>query len=183
MTDWLRQQPDEYEALCLHGDKRQEERDFALNEFRKVRLLALLCISERAQSNFPQGGHPILLATDVAQRGLDIEGVTVVCNFGTFATLCCSSSSCPDAPRLADVPDTIAAYVHRCALSCAYVHTPTDAIRHTASVAPLVPAMKAARSPLSPAVVTAVRFVSLSALVEALAHFVHAQPWPPRSSR
>ncbi|PRQ73188.1 P-loop containing nucleoside triphosphate hydrolase protein [Rhodotorula toruloides] len=74
MTDWIRELPDKYEALCLHGDKRQEERDFALNEFRK-------------------GGHPILLATDVAQRGLDIEGVTVVCNF--------------------DVPDTVASYVHR----------------------------------------------------------------------
>ncbi|GEM09272.1 ATP-dependent RNA helicase dbp2 [Rhodotorula toruloides] len=74
MTDWLRDKPNNYEALCLHGDKRQEERDFALNEFRK-------------------GGHPILLATDVAQRGLDIPDVTTVCNF--------------------DVPDNVASYVHR----------------------------------------------------------------------
>ncbi|GAA5982605.1 hypothetical protein JCM11641_002598 [Rhodosporidiobolus odoratus] len=72
LCDRLRAQ--RYEALSIHGDKTQEERDFALSEFRT-------------------GSHPILTATDVAQRGLDISGVTVVINF--------------DAPK--DITD----YVHR----------------------------------------------------------------------
>ena len=37
-------------ALSIHGDKKQEERDWVLAEFRK-------------------GSNPILIATDVAARG------------------------------------------------------------------------------------------------------------------
>ncbi|GAA6035044.1 hypothetical protein JCM8097_002158 [Rhodosporidiobolus ruineniae] len=72
LTEELRSEG--HEALSLHGDKEQEERDFALNEFR-------------------QGTHPILVATDVAQRGLDISNISVVLNF--------------------DAPDEITAYIHR----------------------------------------------------------------------
>ncbi len=40
-----------YPARCIHGDKRQEERDWVLSEFK-------------------EGRSPILVATDVAARGL-----------------------------------------------------------------------------------------------------------------
>ena len=40
-----------YVAMCIHGDKRQEERDWVLREFRS-------------------GKTQILVATDVAARGL-----------------------------------------------------------------------------------------------------------------
>ena len=40
-----------YQAMCIHGDKRQEERDWVLQEFRS-------------------GRTQILVATDVAARGL-----------------------------------------------------------------------------------------------------------------
>ncbi|GAA5885000.1 hypothetical protein JCM6882_007187 [Rhodosporidiobolus microsporus] len=72
LTERLRQHG--YEALSLQGDKLQPERDFALSEFRK-------------------GSSPILVATDVAQRGLDVANVTLVLNF--------------------DCPQGITDYVHR----------------------------------------------------------------------
>lgn len=49
-------------ALGIHGDKSQQERDFVLREFRN-------------------GRSPILVATDVAARGLDVEDVKFVINF------------------------------------------------------------------------------------------------------
>lgn len=63
-----------HSVVSLHGDKLQEERNFVLNEFRL-------------------GTSPILCATDVAQRGLDIDAITVVLNF--------------------DTPQNIEDYVHR----------------------------------------------------------------------
>mmetsp|Transcript_3036 Transcript_3036/g.6588 ORF Transcript_3036/g.6588 Transcript_3036/m.6588 type:complete len:532 (+) Transcript_3036:85-1680(+) len=53
---------DGYPALGLHGDKSQQERDWVLSEFKN-------------------GTHPIMLATDVAARGLDVKDVKVVMNF------------------------------------------------------------------------------------------------------
>ncbi|KAI6198437.1 DEAD/DEAH box helicase [Aphelenchoides besseyi] len=49
-------------ALCIHGDKEQRERDWVLSEFKS-------------------GTSPILLATDVAARGLDVDNITAVVNF------------------------------------------------------------------------------------------------------
>lgn len=49
-------------AICIHGDKTQQERDWVLNEFRS-------------------GRSPILVATDVAARGLDVDDVRFVINF------------------------------------------------------------------------------------------------------
>lgn len=49
-------------AICIHGDKSQPERDYVLNEFRN-------------------GKSHILVATDVAARGLDVEDVKYVINF------------------------------------------------------------------------------------------------------
>jgi ATP-dependent RNA helicase DDX5/DBP2 len=61
-------------AGAIHGDKDQREREAALNAFR-------------------QGDKSILIATDVAARGLDIPGVAVVVIF--------------------DFPREVADYVHR----------------------------------------------------------------------
>lgn len=49
-------------ALCMHGDKSQQERDYVLNDFRI-------------------GKSTILVATDVAARGLDVEGIKYVINY------------------------------------------------------------------------------------------------------
>jgi ATP-dependent RNA helicase DDX5/DBP2 len=51
-----------FAAETLHGDKSQQERDWALSQFRG-------------------GASPLLIATDVASRGLDIKGVRAVINF------------------------------------------------------------------------------------------------------
>ncbi|CAL1545846.1 unnamed protein product [Lymnaea stagnalis] len=57
-----RMKRDGWPVICIHGDKSQQERDWALNEFRS-------------------GKTPILLATDVASRGLDVEDIKFVINF------------------------------------------------------------------------------------------------------
>jgi ATP-dependent RNA helicase RhlE len=49
-------------ATALHADKRQAQRDQALEDFRK-------------------GALRVLVATDIAQRGLDISGITHVINY------------------------------------------------------------------------------------------------------
>lgn len=51
-----------YAAISIHGDKSQPERDYVLAEFRS-------------------GKSSILVATDVAARGLDVEDVKFVINF------------------------------------------------------------------------------------------------------
>ncbi|XP_057472134.1 DEAD-box ATP-dependent RNA helicase 14 isoform X2 [Actinidia eriantha] len=61
-------------AAAIHGDKSQGERDWVLNQFRS-------------------GKSPILVATDVAARGLDIKDIRVVINY--------------------DFPTGIEDYVHR----------------------------------------------------------------------
>merc|ERR1712100_701263 len=61
-------------ALAIHGDKKQEERDWVLQEFR-------------------EGRNPILIATDVAARGLDVKDIKYVINY--------------------DMPRQIEDYVHR----------------------------------------------------------------------
>lgn len=61
-------------ALAIHGDKQQSERDWVLQEFRA-------------------GKCRILIATDVAARGLDIKDIKVVINF--------------------DFPSSLEDYVHR----------------------------------------------------------------------
>jgi len=64
----------EFPAASIHGDKSQREREDALKMFKS-------------------GNTPILVATDVAARGLDIPNVTQVINF--------------------DLPSNIDDYVHR----------------------------------------------------------------------
>jgi ATP-dependent RNA helicase RhlE len=61
-------------AVSLHADRTQQQRMAAVEGFRT-------------------GTYPVLVATDVAARGLDIEGIAHVVNF--------------------EVPDTPEAYVHR----------------------------------------------------------------------
>jgi len=49
-------------AEALHGDKSQHERDWVLQQFK-------------------QGAAPVLVATDVASRGLDVQDVRAVVNY------------------------------------------------------------------------------------------------------
>ncbi|EER14614.1 helicase, putative, partial [Perkinsus marinus ATCC 50983] len=63
-----------FNAASIHGDKEQRERDRILNDFKTGRC-------------------NVLVATDVAQRGLDIKNVEWVVNY--------------------DMPKTIEDYVHR----------------------------------------------------------------------
>lgn len=49
-------------ALCIHGDKSQTEREWVLSEFKS-------------------GKAPILIATDVAARGLDVDDIKYVINY------------------------------------------------------------------------------------------------------
>merc|ERR1712203_994751 len=65
---------DGWPALCMHGDKKQEERDWVLKEFK-------------------DGKSPILVATDVASRGIDVKDIKYVINY--------------------DFPTQIEDYVHR----------------------------------------------------------------------
>ncbi|XP_075264969.1 uncharacterized protein LOC142357168 isoform X2 [Convolutriloba macropyga] len=53
---------DGWPSLCIHGDKKQAEREWVLEDFKA-------------------GRTPILVATDVAARGLDISDVKYVVNF------------------------------------------------------------------------------------------------------
>ncbi|XP_038839812.1 probable ATP-dependent RNA helicase DDX17 isoform X2 [Salvelinus namaycush] len=57
-----RMRRDGWPTMCIHGDKTQPERDWVLTEFRS-------------------GKAPILIATDVASRGLDVEDVKFVINY------------------------------------------------------------------------------------------------------
>ena len=53
---------DGWPAMCIHGDKQQKEREWVLGEFK-------------------QGSTSILVATDVAARGLDVDDVKFVINY------------------------------------------------------------------------------------------------------
>jgi superfamily II DNA/RNA helicase len=53
---------DGWPAMCIHGDKEQKEREWVLQEFKT-------------------GSTAILVATDVAARGLDVDDVKFVINF------------------------------------------------------------------------------------------------------
>ncbi len=60
ITEWLKRKS--FKVDCIHGDRPQRERDFILKDFRTGRI-------------------KILVATDVAARGLDINDLTHVINF------------------------------------------------------------------------------------------------------
>lgn len=63
-----------YTVQSLHGDLRQNTREYVLNQFKK-------------------GICRILIATDIAARGIDVEGIDVVLNY--------------------DIPDDVEYYTHR----------------------------------------------------------------------
>ena len=63
-----------YRVTSLHSDRTQSQRQAALNGFRS-------------------GHYQVLVATDIAARGLDVESISHVINF--------------------DIPDTADAYIHR----------------------------------------------------------------------
>merc|ERR1719183_1857682 len=60
--DWLSRKLYNFGAMAIHGDKTQQDRDWTLNQFKS-------------------GRSDILVATDVAARGLDIKNVQLVINF------------------------------------------------------------------------------------------------------
>ena len=64
MTDKLtsRLKKEGYSAECLHGDIRQSQRNVVMSDFRK-------------------GKFPILVSTDVAARGIDVDDVEAVINY------------------------------------------------------------------------------------------------------
>lgn len=64
MTDRLteRLKKEGYQAECIHGDVKQSQRNVVMNDFRR-------------------GKFPILIATDVAARGIDVDEVEAVINF------------------------------------------------------------------------------------------------------
>ena len=64
MTDRLteRLKKEGYQAECIHGDVKQSQRNVVRNDFRR-------------------GKFPILIATDVAARGIDVDDVEAVINF------------------------------------------------------------------------------------------------------
>ncbi|TFG49372.1 MAG: DEAD/DEAH box helicase [Anaerolineales bacterium] len=64
----------DYKATSLHGDRTQGQRSASLNGFK-------------------EGKYQIMVATDIAARGLDIDGISHVINY--------------------DMPDTADAYIHR----------------------------------------------------------------------
>jgi len=53
---------DGFQSRSMHGDKTQQERDIALKEFKEC-------------------NSPLLVATDVAARGLDVDDIRMVVNF------------------------------------------------------------------------------------------------------
>ena len=63
-----------FPALAIHGDKKQQEREWVLKEFRT-------------------GKQPLMIATDVASRGIDVKDIRYVINY--------------------DFPKTLEDYVHR----------------------------------------------------------------------
>jgi len=65
---------DGYGARAIHGDKSQQDRDWTLEEFKS-------------------GKSPIMVATDVASRGLDVKDLTLVFNY--------------------DFPQAVEDYIHR----------------------------------------------------------------------
>merc|ERR1719158_2282092 len=72
LTANLRQ--DGWPALAIHGDKQQGERDWVLQQFK-------------------EGKSPIMIATDVASRGIHVDNLKVVINY--------------------DFPNNVEDYVHR----------------------------------------------------------------------
>merc|ERR1719152_775457 len=104
---------DGWPALCIHGDKKQEERDWVLKEFK-------------------EGKSPILIATDVASRGIDVKDIKYVINY--------------------DFPNNIEDYIHRVgrtgragALGSSYTFFTSDKFKHAKD---LIQVLQEAQQPI-----------------------------------
>ena len=106
---------DGWPAMCIHGDKSQPERDWVLNEFRS-------------------GKSPIMVATDVASRGIDVKDVKFVINY--------------------DFPNQVEDYVHRIGRTGRAGHTGTAYTFFTSGnmkqAKPLVEILKEAGQQVNP---------------------------------
>ncbi|KAI9095799.1 Ddx5 protein [Phlyctochytrium arcticum] len=117
LVDAMNQQ--NWNAVTIHGDKTQQERDWALREFK-------------------QGSAPILVATDVAARGLDVKELEFVINY--------------------DFPNNVEDYVHRIGrtargsdtVGTAYTFFSRGSKQDRGSARELVELMKAAGQVVSP---------------------------------
>ncbi|EFO28455.2 ATP-dependent RNA helicase P62 [Loa loa] len=100
-ADWLTRliRKKGYPALSLHGDKSQAERNFVMNDFKN-------------------GECAILVATDVAARGLDVNDIKYVINF--------------------DCPKNIEDYIHRIGRTARHDKTGTSYTLCTLNDAPIV---------------------------------------------
>uniref|UniRef100_A0A1I8EVT1 RNA helicase n=1 Tax=Wuchereria bancrofti TaxID=6293 RepID=A0A1I8EVT1_WUCBA len=100
-ADWLTRliRKKGYPALSLHGDKSQTERNFVMNDFKN-------------------GECSVLIATDVAARGLDVNDIKYVINF--------------------DCPKNIENYIHRIGRTARHDKTGTSYTLCTRNDAPIV---------------------------------------------
>lgn len=78
-----------FEVRGIHGDKQQKERDYTLNMFK--RPLEGFSARDYMRRDIPKSN--MLVATDVASRGLDVKDISIVINY--------------------DMPTCIEDYVHR----------------------------------------------------------------------
>ncbi|KAM3717293.1 ATP-dependent RNA helicase [Dirofilaria immitis] len=99
-ADWLTRlvRKQGYPALSLHGDKSQTERNFVMNDFKN-------------------GECSILIATDVAARGLDVSDIKYVINF--------------------DCPRNVEDYIHRIGRTARHDKTGTSYTLCTFNDAPM----------------------------------------------
>uniref|UniRef100_A0A8R1TXR3 RNA helicase n=1 Tax=Onchocerca volvulus TaxID=6282 RepID=A0A8R1TXR3_ONCVO len=100
VADWLTRlvRKQGYPALSLHGDKSQTERNFVMNDFKN-------------------GECSILIATDVAARGLDVNDIKYVINF--------------------DCPRNVEDYIHRIGRTARHNKTGTSYTLFTLNDAPM----------------------------------------------
>ena len=79
--------PFQYNPVSLHGGKGQEQREFALNSLKN-------------------GSKDILVATDVAGRGIDIKDVSIVLNYDMAKNIEGMGNYSLNFSQISDVPDS-----------------------------------------------------------------------------
>ncbi|CAD2214349.1 ATP-dependent RNA helicase DDX5/DBP2 [Angomonas deanei] len=70
-----------YDCMAIHGDKEQRQREYIMDCFKRGTVDEKKGSSSTAGSNVQKKNHMILVATDVAARGLDIKKLKLVINY------------------------------------------------------------------------------------------------------